>query len=132
MFYLVYYLWLGVTGFWDLLTFQSLTANILIDRAFSFAAILSILLIILMGIKPKKWNIAAAFFLNIAAVASVCFLFAARSERSSLAAAGYITALIQLLVIFVVLLLIALTVCLYTSKRSKEPSPAPTEETPEN
>ena len=120
MIYLAYYLWLGVTGFWDLLTFQSLTANAPIDFVFSIAVYLNIFLIVIMTIKPKRPAFGSAFVIDLAALLAIIYLFVTRSGKSGLAEAGYLTALIQLLIVFVVLLVITLLVFACAPSRNKK------------
>ena len=124
---LIYYLWLGMTGFWNLITFQSVTANTLADHAFRIATILCILLTVALARKPRWWIAAIAFSVEFTAIIVVCFLLVAPLEKTGLAAAGYVVALIQLLVVFVILLLIGLAVLVFTFNRK----PASTEENPE-
>ena len=123
-YYLLYFLWLAVTGFGKLVTFQSVTTIPQADLAFSLATILSLLLIIVMVCKPRLWNIIPAFSINLAAITAVCILIATRQDTpqygwGDLAAAGYFTALLQLLSLFIILLLAALIVFFCARSRRK-------------
>lgn len=125
MYYLLYLLWLAITGFWDLITFQSVTSIPQIDLAFRIAVILSLSLMAVTAFKPRWWNIAPCFVVNITAVAAACYLMATRQntpqyEWGNLAAAGYFTALVQLLSLFILLSVFTLIIFICARTRSQK------------
>lgn len=125
---LIYFMYLGFGAFWKLITFQSLTSIPQVDTAFSIAVILSLVLIVVMAIKPLWRIIVPALSINVTAISVVCFLMVTRNDTpqygfNALAGAGYFTSLLQLLIIFILFLLVTTVfgVCLYIKRKSLKP-----------
>lgn len=119
---LLYFLWLVANGFLKLITFQSMTANPYFDIGFSLALIITLVSMVIMAVKPKWWNIVPAFVSCLSALAFAFFLMATWENSSQfnspgLAGAGYFTALIQLVFLFILLSIVTLLISL-TSKKS--------------